>query len=572
MLRICKIGTKWPGDPYRGWRDGQLIELFPSNTPMSSHVRKHFLIIEDGIDYWTIRGDVNWKSTKPSVLDFKKLTSFSDTNDKYPWEFGYDKTKISRKRDYFVDPKFLLDTGLINNTVFERIYNKDDENNIITLLQNPSTWVFHEKDKQRRLSVYSATAGSVATGTFFIGSGLSYNTLALFESDIAATLTGNLTAEHADEESVVSTIIIFDTDTNNNLLKIIAKPGAEHNGGAYGNGARLNFNTGDEIQFNETNDGELDDVEICGLALDISGGNTGIFFEDGADTGLFTVNRMLIKGDANSLTGIKATDTVANVLITNNLAYGIGDGGDNSGIHHISFASNPSVTLYNNTCIGNFNNFNANVFDTPTLIYKNNMGQNPSNKDYADDGFGFGTSAKNISEDTTSPDAAYRLKDLHTNSIFRNFGSDDYRLDIDGDATNLAVADDGDNLFGVGIEVDVQGQARDNGTPFWIGSSHAASNPVIDATENPFTVTGLVSLSTQITNNRTKFQGFLWRGATVNGHRISITDQAGNQLWKEQMTPGRVGEDILIEFPLGLLSPDGIYIDDMDSGEFYAYI
>ena len=52
-------------------------------------------------------------------------------------------------------------------------------------------------------------------------------------------LTGNLTGEHANEETDISTIVIFDVDTATYILKLTAVSGAEHSGGAYGNGARI---------------------------------------------------------------------------------------------------------------------------------------------------------------------------------------------------------------------------------------------------------------------------------------------------------------------------------------------
>ena len=107
-----------------------------------------------------------------------------------------------------------------------------------------------------------------------------------------------------------------------------------------------------------------------------------------------------------------------------------------------------------------------------TYIVKNNLIQGSINNDFQDDGGGFGTTAKNISEDATSPDASYQSKDVHTNSVFLNYASDDYRLDSGGDVTNLAIVDDGENLFGSGVTEDIAGNARDNGTPFWIGASH----------------------------------------------------------------------------------------------------
>jgi len=146
MLRLFKIGNKVPGDP-RYWLDGQLVEVRPSGSPIGRMERRHFLIIEDGLDYWKIRGDTDWKSTKPSVLEFKKQLYAADSNGKYPWEFGYLEEEGRRKRDWFIDPKYLLDQNLITRSVFDRVYDKNHDCETIYLDRDPSTYIFHEEAK-----------------------------------------------------------------------------------------------------------------------------------------------------------------------------------------------------------------------------------------------------------------------------------------------------------------------------------------------------------------------------------------------------------------------------------------
>lgn len=97
------------------------------------------------------------------------------------------------------------------------------------------------------------------------------------------------------------------------------------------------------------------------------------------------------------------------------------------------------------------------------------------------DGGTFGTHAKNVSEDATSPDAAYQSKDVHTNSVFENYGSDDYRLDSGGDTTNLAILDDGDDLSGTFTD-DIEGQTRSTwyiGASEIVGAAPATGNPQV---------------------------------------------------------------------------------------------
>lgn len=93
-----------------------------------------------------------------------------------------------------------------------------------------------------------------------------------------------------------------------------------------------------------------------------------------------------------------------------------------------------------------------------------------------------------------------------------------------------------------------------------------------DVTGNPLKVTGTTVASEKVTDSEVMIQGFLWTGATTNGHLLSVTDKAGNQLWKAQMATTKLTEDISQSFPLGLYSSDGIYVNDMDSGELYIYI
>ena len=93
-----------------------------------------------------------------------------------------------------------------------------------------------------------------------------------------------------------------------------------------------------------------------------------------------------------------------------------------------------------------------------------------------------------------------------------------------------------------------------------------------DVTGNPLKITGTTAASNKVTDNPVTIQAFLWTGATTNGHLVSVTDKAGNQLWKGQMATTKLTEDIAFTLPLGLYSSDGIYVDDMDSGELYIYI
>ena len=94
----------------------------------------------------------------------------------------------------------------------------------------------------------------------------------------------------------------------------------------------------------------------------------------------------------------------------------------------------------------------------------------------------------------------------------------------------------------------------------------------IDTTGNPFVITGTTAIFTKITDSSVMVQAILWTGATTDGHLVSICDKAGRLLWKGKMATSKLGEDIPGDFPLGLYSSNGIYINDMDSGELFIYI
>lgn len=93
-----------------------------------------------------------------------------------------------------------------------------------------------------------------------------------------------------------------------------------------------------------------------------------------------------------------------------------------------------------------------------------------------------------------------------------------------------------------------------------------------DITGNPYKVTGTTAAAEKVTDSGVMIQGFLWHGATTDGHLLSVTDKNGRQLWKGKMATTALTEPVQITFPQGLYSANGIYVNDMDSGELYIYI
>ncbi|MBU0964724.1 hypothetical protein KKC06_06820 [Patescibacteria group bacterium] len=288
MELLLKVGGSQ--DP-RHWRDGQIIDIRPDGFHKEGTLqRKHHCVLTLPGDYWQLRGSTNWKWSGQKVYDnIKKYLVAVDSQGKYPWEqtMLLDEKRL-RRRDWFFDFKLLLDLGLITPSQFDAIYDKKKDPGTIFIERAFDQIVRNEYSHQRLSSKYSLARGSVSSGTFSIGAALNYATVTAFEADIIipgdGPLTGNLTGEHANEETVISTGIVFDVDTAGYLLKLTAASGAEHNGGAYGNGARVNFGTYDYLKLDETTDGHLDDAEISNLAFDISGVNDyGLLSYDGDD-------------------------------------------------------------------------------------------------------------------------------------------------------------------------------------------------------------------------------------------------------------------------------------------------
>ncbi|MCP3680265.1 MAG: hypothetical protein GY782_08470 [Gammaproteobacteria bacterium] len=310
-----------------------------------------------------------------------------------------------------------------------------------------------------------------SSGTYSIGLGLDYSDPAAAEADIEATLTGNLTFEHNDEETSISSDVTFDTDTNGYLLKITAQSGDEHNGSAYGNGARITMGTFDSFTFDEVTGGDLADVEVSNLAFDITGqDNDGIKVIDVGGTIL--ISRVLIAADSDSDYGIEFENSGLNVShVRNSILYG---GSTSTGIQANRSSGGGTLTLYNNTVIGWSTNIYSHFSGSGTHHVENNLCQD-GGTDYdltnVDDG------DKNISEDATSPDASYRNVNAHdATSSFSDYANDDYRL-VEGGSDNGTI-DDGDDLSGTFTD-DVIGTVR---STWWIGAFELATEEVTTIT------------------------------------------------------------------------------------------
>ncbi len=483
MEIAIKLGdARLPDNPVyeKNWFDGQPIEARWDGFPWQRKDRSSFLIIRTIDDFWQVRGGTDWKVWNHQAEEFKRLFSAKDSQGKFRWEFGYlFEEKRIRMRDRFLDITALLKDETIARNYYDNLYNHDVEAGILNLNLSLFDILKYEGIDQREVMIKNQgiTSGTYQIGT---GGGADYATWTLFATDVNAggQMTGNLTGEGQNEETAIATDVLFDTDTNGFLLKLTAESGAEHDGTlpvGDGDGAWINYTAGDSIAFDETTGDDLANVEVSKLALDASGtNNLGVYAEDVG--GIITINRLLIKGGWDSQRCIQLGNASYSATVINNICYGMGDAGGETGITiETPAGSGPTVIIANNTLIGNYQNLVQERAGeiAYTLIIKNNLCQAAQNVDYRDDGGGFGTTAKNVSEDATSPDAAYQSKDVYTNSVFKDYGNDDYRLDPEGDSTNLAILDDGEDLSGTFTD-DVEGQTR---STWYIGASEIVGAP-----------------------------------------------------------------------------------------------
>ena len=310
--------------------------------------------------------------------------------------------------------------------------------------------------------------GSGAGGAFTIGTAggcggtADFATVTAFEAAIEAQLTGDLTGEHCDEETETTAYITFDTDTNSFLLKLTAQSGAEHDGTAYGNGARILMGTYDGLNFDEIGENDLDNVEISNLAFNVEGaGNYAININDAGAGTLFKVNRCLVAGDSATTWGIYEDSSLCdNFRITNNIIYGVGDADGDVGIGFDSTWGDGTMEVSNNTVIGCYDNIvqeAASDNEAPTIIVKNNMAQGALDEDYRDDNDGFGTSAYNISMDASSPNTDYRS--LTVTDSMEDAPNSNFLLDTDDGSADFVLLDNGEDLSGTFTD-DILGTVR----------------------------------------------------------------------------------------------------------------
>lgn len=473
---LIKLGSRFPdlNDPrhYTSWRDGMIIDINPIGFNIGSRIGYSTLLLQFPNVPYAGRTENNFKLSNSVINNFRKYAVSVDKNGKHPWDYkskgGY--VKPARRRDYFIDVLELLEKKYITFGEYERAYDISIKCAPIVISDSSFTHLLKHEDEHHRKSIENDQKhASIASGSYEIGVAGDYATWTAFEADIAAQLTGDLYGLGLNEETAITGYITYDIDCNGNTLYLTAKSGAEHNGGSYGNGARVSFGTFDCFAYldDSLSGANLTDVTIEKIALDIVSYNKGIIVDESGSGGMIKINRMLMAGDSDSIFGIDLATYFINATIINNIIYGIGDGTTDSGIHFTRNRTGQTVYSYNNTCIKNYNNFyQDDTYNTGAYIFKNNLAQgNIGGNDYGDDGGGFGTTSKNYDEDGSGPDSL--TDNFHDGaSNFVDYNNDDYRINSDGDAITALKA--GEDLTGIFTD-DINGDVR-TGDNFFIGA------------------------------------------------------------------------------------------------------
>jgi hypothetical protein len=438
---LVKVGTRLADKSLeakqKSWMDGQIIDIRPAGYYKSKYSRQHHAVIE-------------LPNVRLDNFEIKKKLSVKDDNGKYKWEDGFTQSK-ELKREWFIDFKSLLDRGLITQDIFKQIYDRKLEHERIVLNNTDLSSLLKNEETNERIDKTTLNLkASVSSGTYSIGSGLDYDDLVAFEADIAAAQTGELVAEHNAEETTYNSDLTFNHDNSSYNLIIRPQTGDGHNSTSWqSDKARLSFGGYDSLVLDCTGTAEVI-IEDMQISKDGAGYPT---IDPKADGGNKIQRCILRNTQTTNNINIVEANTYRDVTLINNIIYATQAGNGSAGIILHGPSSGKTHTVYNNT-VAKFDN-NIYQDDTSiggTLNCKNNLAQGGITNDYKDDGGGFGTHSKNVSEDATSPDASYQSLDKH--SVFNDYSNDDYGLSSSD--TDL---DDGDDLSGTFTD-DIDGDTR----------------------------------------------------------------------------------------------------------------
>lgn len=368
----------------------------------------------------------------------------------------YEQTKFN---DYLVKEygrsKYIIDlTTILTKQQLKDCFNHNLLVNPIAINQSYID-LFISRDQRTTLHPYDKS-GSFDNETVDVGPNghADANTWSEFESNVAISVGGVI--GDCDEDYVDTTnFTITGTGCVSGKILTFTCSGAGRHSGVW---------TTSAMELNMVQGMIISDpyVTIDGFQISVSNiYTTGIDLNNSGANGSYIAKNCILKGvSSGGKYGIRLNNIGTGGLIYNNILYDFT--GDNLG-DGISENTSNSPSVYNNTVI-NCDGAGIRIEYTAANIRNNLCQANATDYVITDVG---GTISKNVSEDATSPDAAYRSKDVHTNSVFKNYGADDYRLDSGGDVTNLAILDDGDDLSGVFTD-DIEGQTRDT---WYIGAS-----------------------------------------------------------------------------------------------------
>ena len=386
---------------------------------------------------------------------------------KWPWEPGYIQTMDlppsqreqyrAKRHEYFVDFDRLLALGWITQTQHKSLYNYSEQAAPIWIDRDWTTLVGREGVDSR--TTFARKNMAWTTGSKTVGSaGCDYTSWTSAIDDLG-DLTGDATIIGQLNETRTENAILADMSTSTYTLTLKANAAVKHNGTYSGhrivNGTT--FNT--LIDVKQASGKVIGNFVLQDLSVDCSGDSSiGIRNEvaSGASASYAQIiQRNVVKCNSATYIGIFAQEAAYHPIIRNNVVYGASNNSLGYGIRlYTQYAGSSSEDyVYNNTvckCRINYSTeYNSAV--TGLIHIKDNIAQGStgtSHVDYLNMG-SVDVTSKNISEDATSPDAAYRSINLHDGtSCFADYTNDDYDLDADGD--EVTTLDDADDLSAIG--------------------------------------------------------------------------------------------------------------------------
>lgn len=497
---LIKIGDKRPStDPYfpYDWRDGQIIDVRPSGFFTGSRDRVHHCVITTQHDWVSVVGKSGQILLPENAKEeyWKKLLHQMDAGGKYDWDAFFDLDSIARRRDWFIDLKWMLGQGWIGQKQYNGVYDKTKEHDLIYIDRDPIDYIFSEIDHTRVEKTAKEINDAIGTidagGTYTVGTSQDYSTWSSAAADLpsdigAMTTPGDITLQGNTAEIVVENSQIDITlDTDNYTLTLENHPDYAHSG-KYDetNDHVVQFGAGDKFKFDEASSGTLNSVIVRNMTFDIAGlhavavqpGNS-CFYNSSYD-GLIVENNVAVGNGANNYGFFYMYDHIQfckKAIVRNNFIYNFG-----SSVHgpiHLNNAQTFGATndwrIYNNTVVDSYYGIRivGTVGTSGNFEIKNNLVYNCTGDCYSVPGgwTNFDTS-KNVSSDSSSPDGA-TYQSWAGSANFTDYSGDDFTLGSDD--TTL---DDGDDLSSIGspaqFDYDGTGQTR---STWYVGASEYVS-------------------------------------------------------------------------------------------------